>query len=715
MNKKILLFFILLFCVHTCFATDYYISPSGKDANSGTSISNAWKTMDKVGSFAWSPGFVAGDNILFEGGQTFMSSSGIYVQLDKTKGTALNPITFSSYGTGKALLKSNASNLFGLWAPSTGTVSLGFKFTNLILEGDGITKAGPTGVVGISVWNSSSTALNYLLVEDVEIRNFAGNGFAMGRDNFKGRLTNVVLRRVVSHNNPGAVGLSANTGSGIIIGGADGALVEECVAYSNGTNNNNPAGPVGIWMWDSINSIIQKCESHHNETTYGDGGGFDIDGACQNCIIQYCYSHDNAGAGYLLAQYSGASSVNQLKNNIIRYNISENDARKGNFGAIHFWGNGGSDFVGATDIYNNTIFLGGSAANGTPAAVSFQGTNCSGIKIRNNIFVASSNYDLIASTSGAMDISKAQFQNNDYWTMPGTTFKIKWGSTTYNSVSNWQSATGQEKSNTTNLGYSIDPQLTDPGNGGTLNNPSLLNSLTAYKLNSASGLIDKGLDLTQSPYNMSIGIKDFYGTNIPNNEFYEIGSYEYVNSLPVNMTNYSGKATLTSNVLTWKTLSEQNNSGFEILRSKDGVEFEKIGFKKSFAINGNSNAPLDYSFNDATSSDDEYYQLNQIDLNGKSSLSNTIMIKAGLESENRVYPNPVTDKLNIEISSVNSDKATISIIDQSGKTVVSVQEVFSKDKKTIKLNTTNLSAGWYLLNIKNAAGDQILSRKIIKI
>jgi hypothetical protein len=124
---------------------------------------------------------------------------------------------------------------------------------------------------------------------------------------------------------------------------------------------------------------------------------------------------------------------------------------------------------------------------------------------------------------------------------------------------------------------------------------------------------------------------------------------------------------------------------------------------------------LDYSFNDATSSDDEYYQLNQIDLNGKSSLSNTIMIKAGLESENRVYPNPVTDKLNIEISSVNSDKATISIIDQSGKTVVSVQEVFSKDKKTIKLNTTNLSAGWYLLNIKNAAGDQILSRKIIKI
>jgi hypothetical protein len=68
--------------------------------------------------------------------------------------------------------------------------------------------------------------------------------------------------------------------------------------------------------------------------------------------MQYNYSHDNTGAGYLLAQFANARA---FSNNIVRYNISQNDSRKGNYAGIHFW-NGGSG-ISNTSVYNNTIYM----------------------------------------------------------------------------------------------------------------------------------------------------------------------------------------------------------------------------------------------------------------------------------------------------------------------------------------------------------------------
>src|SRR3712207_8524244 len=53
--------------------------------------------------------------------------------------------------------------------------------------------------------------------------------------------------------------------------------------------------------------------------------------SCNNSIMQYNYSHDNYGAGYLLARYSSAPAMSNLT---IRYNISENDGRKNDYGGI---------------------------------------------------------------------------------------------------------------------------------------------------------------------------------------------------------------------------------------------------------------------------------------------------------------------------------------------------------------------------------------------
>jgi len=74
-------------------ATNYYLSNSGNDANSGTDPSSPWKTLNKLNSFK---NLKKGDNVFFKRGDTFYGSITV-----SNSGTAGNPITFSAYGTGE--------------------------------------------------------------------------------------------------------------------------------------------------------------------------------------------------------------------------------------------------------------------------------------------------------------------------------------------------------------------------------------------------------------------------------------------------------------------------------------------------------------------------------------------------------------------------------------------------------------------------------------
>jgi hypothetical protein len=86
-----LLAFILF--VFTANATNYYLSTSGNDANSGMDPSSPWQTLNKLNSFK---NLKPGDDVLFNRGDTFYGSITI-----SNSGTAGNPITFGAYGTGE--------------------------------------------------------------------------------------------------------------------------------------------------------------------------------------------------------------------------------------------------------------------------------------------------------------------------------------------------------------------------------------------------------------------------------------------------------------------------------------------------------------------------------------------------------------------------------------------------------------------------------------
>ncbi|WP_149242173.1 T9SS type A sorting domain-containing protein [Dyadobacter sp. 32] len=135
--------------------------------------------------------------------------------------------------------------------------------------------------------------------------------------------------------------------------------------------------------------------------------------------------------------------------------------------------------------------------------------------------------------------------------------------------------------------------------------------------------------------------------------------------LPVTLTYFTGEpAENNQTLLRWETSSENNASHYEIEKSRDAKFFEKIG-----AVNavGNSNLNKAYSYQDeGTVSENRYYRLKQVDLDGKYSYSRMVHVRQEGFTAVKVYPNPVVDKLTV-LSQSRLNR--IEVIHISGKIV----------------------------------------------
>jgi parallel beta-helix repeat protein len=89
---KLVVIAIFLFVTSIGYSTNYYVSSStGDDSNSGTSVSSAWRSLEKVNSFTPKPG----DQILFKRGDEWVGTITV-----KASGTSGSPIVYGAYGTG---------------------------------------------------------------------------------------------------------------------------------------------------------------------------------------------------------------------------------------------------------------------------------------------------------------------------------------------------------------------------------------------------------------------------------------------------------------------------------------------------------------------------------------------------------------------------------------------------------------------------------------
>lgn len=517
--------------------TTYYLSPTGNDQNEGTSPAWAWKTLAKANSRS----FRAGDWLLLQGGAAF---AGTLTFDAGDQGTAAAPIVVSTYGIGQAMI--SAGNGDGILIYNTA----GLSIRNLVIQGSGPAANAGNGI-NVFMDLAGGVKLDYLVIDSLETFGFGKYGIVVGswnatsgfknvtvtntrtHDNTLGGLVtyaqapnslqNVVVRRVQAYNNTGKAGLTAGSGNGIVLGGVTGGLIERSVAHDNGALCNAAGGPVGIWVYDSDRIIIQNNESYRNRTGgLADGGGFDLDQNTGHSTVQYNYSHDNDGAGFLLAQ-SPATATHT--GNVVRYNISENDSRKNSYGSITVYGR-----IEFADIYNNTVYLTPSTS-GTPRGLYVHNTGLTSndvrsVHLRNNAFYTTGGLTTVEVTAGqltgAVDI---RFEGNDYYG-GAVAPKIIWGAMIHTALSTWRSATGQELLGSELVGTTANPGFASPGTGGTIGNADLLNTLGSYRLLSTSRLIDRGLNLPLR-FGMAVGLVDFYAATLPHGLGYDVGASEW--------------------------------------------------------------------------------------------------------------------------------------------------------------------------------------------
>jgi len=184
---------------------------------------------------------------------------------------------------------------------------------------------------------------------------------------------------------------------------------------------------------------------------------------------------------------------------------------------------------------------------------------------------------------------------------------------------------------------------------------------------------------------------------------------------PVNLTSFTGKKIEKNVQLIWTTATEKNNSHYIIQRSNDGVNFENIA--KVFG-KGNSSSINNYDYSDLNVPNKNlHYRLQQVDEDGKSTLSSIIFIKYDKKEniEINIYPNPIINYEGfITIKNAPIGQYNIYLNGLKGETVFvkNINQAIVNTNVKIQL-PTSISKGYYILIIKSINGEINLTEKVI--
>jgi arylsulfatase A-like enzyme len=455
MKHHFFLFFIaVLSFSFSSKATNYYINAeSGRDTNKGTSVKQAFQTIDAVNLVSLKPG----DSVLFASGQKFV---GMLV-IKNSNGALKQPIVISSYshkGKNERPTIDAGNQLNALLIQNSSHITVkGIEFTGMTPypKTDSTNKSAMKCGVLVELTKEESQGniiLTDLNVHDVYFnqpgftRSAAETKSANGTQSYgwgiriinntkQGKLSNIKLLKTTIYN-VSHTGLKAtatkngivqleiancvvnNTGGpGMQFSGVNNAHIHHnTINHSGSTSDSRNWGRgSGLWTWSCSNFVIEH-NRFENANGPADSAGVHIDYNCNDIIIQYNVSANNAG-GF-------CEILGNNYNCAYRYNISINDGYriKGENGAFQegkiFWLSG---YVGDQKkntgpynsyFYNNTIYV---AKNITPKIAASSSAN--GVLIANNIFYFESAAQSVAGDQKKKEldtdvIPNVEFNNN---------------------------------------------------------------------------------------------------------------------------------------------------------------------------------------------------------------------------------------------------------------------------------------------------------------
>ena len=177
-------------------------------------------------------------------------------------------------------------------------------------------------------------------------------------------------------------------------------------------------------------------------------------------------------------------------------------------------------------------------------------------------------------------------------------------------------------------------------------------------------------------------------------------TYSTLSVLPVSFISNSFSAQLVgkSVQLNWATESEQNNAYFEVLRSSDANTFNSIG-----TAPGNLTTSLEhkYSFTDDNpNSGVNYYKLQQVDIDGKTTYNSNIVVVSVQTRQNAFSVYIAGGQLNANAYSATADNAELMVISISGQQVSNTKVQLNQGDNHFNVDISPLQTGVYIAVLK---------------
>ncbi len=183
--------------------------------------------------------------------------------------------------------------------------------------------------------------------------------------------------------------------------------------------------------------------------------------------------------------------------------------------------------------------------------------------------------------------------------------------------------------------------------------------------------------------------------------------WQCTGAVPVTIIDFTAAKYNESVLLKWYATYETNFKLYEVQRSNDGLLFSTIG-----QVTGRNLA--NYSFTDSKlpAGDRVYYRLNMIDIDGKSAYSKTVSVPLDHKISNvLIYPNPASQKLNIQLQQAITSANALQISDMAGR--IMTRQQLTRGQKTIEINVSALAPGRYFLKI--ADGTDMINRSFVVV
>ncbi len=494
---------IVIAASSAAWATEYYVSTSGSDSNSGTSPNAPWKSL----TYAESKAIRAGDIIYLKRGDTWTINQKFVIDQG---GDSSNYITWDggSWGTGdKARIQTFSAIEQNFLVNIRACAYLNFK--NIIIDGN-----NSSIFVGLMIggdrYQNNEHHINIQGVEVYDIGDGDWYSHNMGVRTWNNNIHTITFENCV----------------------LDGSDDQALILYPAKTQILSS----GLTPKEMSNITVRNCRILNFARRNSEAKcGILVTNRVKDSVLEFnsIYNGNNSDGGIRI-QRNDSNSAYHPVNIICRYNLIYNPGKEGisitnggDQGLHQIYGNilygatyaniriGGGNFSGTEFlIYNNTIYNN----NGSYGIIVGENMSGGAAQVRNNLIYTDGD---IAIRDTASQI--AGHSNNHLYNSSGGSL-VQIGSTTYSAsnVSNWERTV--QTANPSFVNRSNLPKSVDSNSGPNTDGLAVLSN---------SDAVDNGLELTTlgSYYeDYSINL-----VNRPKGGGWDIGAHEYTTQSSINL------------------------------------------------------------------------------------------------------------------------------------------------------------------------------------